>query len=144
MNTGSKTLLGPFLTGFDLIGLASWRSSKRSGALRLREGRLLGGGGGGAAFFTAGRFEAGFSADTFFGAGLDFPFAFAFGLDEAVAFLDGGEPTSWSSSRLRFLAMLEVIGGESVDPSLAAVDVVVALISGRGGDGALVRLLGES
>jgi hypothetical protein len=40
--------------------------------------------------------------------------------------------------------MLEVIGGESVDSSLAAVDVVVALISGRGGDGALVGLLGES
>jgi hypothetical protein len=61
--------------------------------LRLREGRVLGGVGRGVAFFATGFFGAGF-----FGAA----FAFAFALDELAAFLGGSEPSSLSSSRLRF------------------------------------------
>jgi hypothetical protein len=100
MNVGSKTLLPPFLMGSAFGSLVSVMSTNRSGALRLREGRLLGGSGGGVAFFVAGFFGAGFVI-VFFGAG----FAFAFALDELAAFLEGGEPSSSSSSsssRIRF------------------------------------------
>lgn len=87
MKVGSKTLLGPFWMGVDLMGVASWRSSKRSGALRLREGRVLGCGVKrvDAAFFLRGA------------AGCAFDWAFV--LVVAVVFLGGGESSSLSSSR---------------------------------------------
>jgi hypothetical protein len=117
MKTGSKTLLVPFFAGSSLIGCTSSKFSKRSGALRVREGRLLGGGGGGGAgFFDAGFFGTAFFATGFFGAG----FALDFALDELAAFFGGGEPSSLSSSRsrfvgscdARFLAVLDMVDGD--------------------------------
>jgi hypothetical protein len=85
-----------------LGGLISVRSSKRSGALRLREGRVLGGVDRGVAFFATGFFAAGFFGAGFVSVFFGAAFAFAFALDELAAFLGDGEPSSLSSSRLRF------------------------------------------
>ena len=104
MNTGSKTLLGPFLMGRAFGVGFSW-GSKRSGALRLRDGRELVGAG--AAFFAGiffgiGFLGAGFRGEAaFFVAVLLFAVPFVF-----VARLGGGVPKasslSESSSRARF------------------------------------------
>jgi hypothetical protein len=121
MYTESKTLLfaGVLVAAGALTGFASCRSSKRSGALRFRDGRVLGGGGG-AVFFAAG----------FFGAF----FALAFALTGLAAFFGGGESDSSSSLRVRvlsgcarFLAMFDVVAievGSSVSAS-TEVDVIV-------------------
>jgi hypothetical protein len=93
------------------MGAASWRSSKRSGALRFREGRVLGGG--------VGRLVAAFFAGLRGAAGLDFGLGFA--LVVAVVFLGGGESSSLSSSRARLAAGL----GASFLDILAVVEVGV-------------------
>jgi hypothetical protein len=132
MKTGSKTLLAPFFTGSCLIGFTSSKFSKRSGALRFREGRLLGGGGGGAGFF-----GGTFFATDLFGAG----FAFAFALDELAAFFGRGESSS-SSSRLRFIggcgarffAMFDVVDGDDWDWAAVSASwarTVLAPLSGE-------------
>lgn len=89
MKTGSKTLLDPFLVGWALGVVFSSKSSKRSGALRLREGRDLVGGGAtaflGAGFFGAGAFLA-----------VATPFVLPFAL--LTTRFGGGVPKAGSSS----------------------------------------------
>jgi hypothetical protein len=134
MKMGSKTLLEPFWTGVSLIGTASWRSSKRSGALRFREGRVLGGG--------VGRLVAAFFAGLRGAAGLVFGLGFA--LVVAVVFLGGGESSSWSSSRARlaagfgasFLDILAVVevgvwGSATASVAVAELESLVAAFSGE-------------
>ena len=113
MKTGSKTLLRPFLVGSALGAGLSSEFSKRSGALRLRVGRLLGVGRG-ATFLRAGFLGAGLclsdaacsrtvlSAPVFFVA---FPAPVDLGgaLCLKTDFLGGCvPPSSSSSSRVRF------------------------------------------
>lgn len=90
MKMGSKTLLGPFLVGGAFGVVFSSKSSKRSGALRLREGCDLVGGGAtaflGTGFLVAGFFRVG----AFLGAAL--PFALL------AACFGGGVPKAGSSS----------------------------------------------
>jgi hypothetical protein len=125
MYVGSKTLLAAILAGRAGVIGAPAKSTKRSGALRLREGRVLGAGGAGAGFLAAGFRVAGvLGTVAFFVAGLALASLRALPL---AVFLGGGE-SSTSSLRLRlledgearFAAILAVGVGSGETGSIAA------------------------
>jgi hypothetical protein len=132
---GSNTLLGPFLLERDLgVGFSS-RSSKRSGALRFREGRELGGGGATATFFAGVFFGIAFlGAAVFFVTVLLFAALFVL----LAVLLGGGvpkaSPSSSSSSRAlfglclgaRFAPRLDVGAVVEIDESFSMLGMALS------------------
>jgi hypothetical protein len=128
--TGSKTLLGRFLFERALGVGFSWKSSKRSGALRLRDGREMAGIGASFAevFFGNGFLGAGFLEEVaFFVAVLPFAVVFVF----VVARLGGGVPKASSLSESFSQARFGLCFGARL-ALILDVDAIIAAYSDAG------------